>query len=711
MSTAWTREGREQLETDIRRAVQAHVERLYSWVYILLFALVAWKTLTYATAHDQERKEGKMRLIEKSGDLFEATGSLAHCTSADFRVNAGVAYQFQMRYDRREELRQQQCGDSTRPQAETARISVPASTRQLKRGAAMTQRFFLAILPLALLGGQAEALASLRAFDCRNTIFNLTKVDLTSAQPCPPAEAYTAPTPRNIQIVQRKEFRALWVKTCRVRSTQRIYACHLGPVRYGTSNKLLYIHRHECERAHSDERAFSVLNHTIRAVKINQTTDHWVQLLGDVNRNGECWFGEYQVGIHHYPAVEVEASLTTLMRQMHVPLNTETSMVTLPDGTECNYGDRECNSEEYGKVVWETEPRAKCNVEYDTLYRGPANQTALGPGHAIITVESTHHLSALQVSLNVFTRVCGVAALTTEHANIYVVDWDGGETPFAPQNPLYPHNTNLKVYMDIKDFFISSTAHMRLEHLSHWAADQMCQLRRSDLLRALALGRENPQELLRHLTTEPGYTISVRGGVGYIMRCKETNVTTRASVTCHEHWPVRRDAEDLFLDPASLVLKEGPHNTPASSSALRHLAEVYNSDDEAVGASPPSPPTVHVPEEEGLDEYLDNLLREVEDFQDDDASSTSGPRPLVIDEDRPTSPGQHQRAATLLSGPAKAPLRRRQWTYGLPSARSPAGGARTLPAAHRTQDQTSEESGANPSRGKKKRQQQQTFRG
>lgn len=46
-----------------------------------------------------------MLLIEKKGDLFESTESLAHCVSRDFHMSAGIAKGFKSKFSHQQSLR------------------------------------------------------------------------------------------------------------------------------------------------------------------------------------------------------------------------------------------------------------------------------------------------------------------------------------------------------------------------------------------------------------------------------------------------------------------------------------------------------------------------------------------------------------------------------------------------------------------------------
>lgn len=45
--------------------------------------------------------------MEIKGDLFSASASLAHCVSRDLKMGAGIAVQFRERFQRVDELRNQ----------------------------------------------------------------------------------------------------------------------------------------------------------------------------------------------------------------------------------------------------------------------------------------------------------------------------------------------------------------------------------------------------------------------------------------------------------------------------------------------------------------------------------------------------------------------------------------------------------------------------
>lgn len=45
-----------------------------------------------------------MKYIEQSGNLFDATTSLAHCVSSDLKMGAGIALEFRNKYGRVNEL-------------------------------------------------------------------------------------------------------------------------------------------------------------------------------------------------------------------------------------------------------------------------------------------------------------------------------------------------------------------------------------------------------------------------------------------------------------------------------------------------------------------------------------------------------------------------------------------------------------------------------
>lgn len=91
--------------------------------------------------------------------------------------------------------------------------------------------------------------------DCSRPSLNVTVISLTEVQACPEPHELPQPRQQEVQIVQRRLFQSVHVRTCRQEIEKRVFACGSNNLQYGEvygghQTQVERLHRNACIRMH-----------------------------------------------------------------------------------------------------------------------------------------------------------------------------------------------------------------------------------------------------------------------------------------------------------------------------------------------------------------------------------------------------------------------------------------------------------------------------
>ena len=147
------------------------------------------------------------------------------------------------------------------------------------------------------------------AYDCEGRGTNFTVYSLNEIEKCAEIKEMEHRTNETIQVIQRREYEAMFVYNCDIKITRAIYhfgmSSHSSSVKKGWSNFKLKIRAADCEDLHRT-RTFTYRGVTLTSLNMNATTVYTRVLAGSKSAEGSCRGSDYIEDEVTYSAVVVE---------------------------------------------------------------------------------------------------------------------------------------------------------------------------------------------------------------------------------------------------------------------------------------------------------------------------------------------------------------------------------------------------------------------
>lgn len=405
-------------------------------------------------------------------------------------------------------------------------------------------------------------------FDCSGDKTGVAVVDLDKVGRCVPPQEFGTPKQKNVQVIQRRKYEKIHVRTCYIKVERHIKYCgsasHSAEVANGMTQYIKFLGPDGCNRVH-ETGGLQFERHYVSDVKPNSTKFTTLQLRGSLDISANCRGTDYTDDNNiSYSNVQVRLLMEIRLADYTATAMTQDGDLTLRNGIVCELSRGYCVDYEVGEVTWHPIPKGDCREEaYDVLFQGPANFTTVPGNITYVMVADGTHVFAMQVRKSY--SVCSQAALLTEHERIFIVEESQFGFHFKKEEAI-PANTDMMTYYNTKASAQELTNIKRINDLQLEAIYDRCKLKREIMLTKLANVRNDMDSVIQMVKQDVGYAGVLKGRVLEIYKCAPVPVSVRNTTECYQQLPVTYMGKPYFLSEISKILV--PHGEQVSCAGL-----------------------------------------------------------------------------------------------------------------------------------------------
>lgn len=397
-------------------------------------------------------------------------------------------------------------------------------------------------------------------YDCGSRSLNVTTLSLLDVEDCEIPNDNVAVEETYVQLLQLNDYTETRAFQCKVEVIRSVYHCgmfsHVSIVTGGEGEYIQELGVEACREMHLTGLYRLSPGHSVRGLRVNQTTVHSVTFAGKVNNEGKCDGVSYSDPLGTWDDVVVIGKVRITLWQQTARVMLNNNRLILSSGTTCALNEGSCMDMAGGETFWAPIPIDQCGFSrYGLLYEGLASKMT---DHAYDDTQVVYSLSTQDVMFALTAKgrdnVCGYNVIRTEHPKLVLLETTKGRT-FTSNTRMSVDNLDIFAYVNSKFVYVEKHVRTQMKNLYRDALLQRCNLERQSLKNSLSIATNNPDEFAYHLMKGPGYMAVVAGEVVHIIKCLPVEVALEHGDYCYSELQVTRNNETYFLSPRTHILK------------------------------------------------------------------------------------------------------------------------------------------------------------
>lgn len=414
---------------------------------------------------------------------------------------------------------------------------------------------------------------ALIGYDCGQGLPNITTISLEEVGECELGDVHTDSQYVDIQLLQKREFEHVLVRTCKITYVEDIVTCKRFDVQRpvaGTNQEKIYnLSPSLCDEMHK----FQTLKYhdvMINGLLINATNRYTTTIVGFRDQQGDCEGGHYNHnGVDIKNAVVTHRLKITLQEYLLRARRSKDDLV-LPSGTRCSYKVGQCKDVEENTAIWTYTANELCPFrEYVLLYEGPGARVSdnASTTRPVVYFANTTANTKFGLARTHSMMVCGYLMYATEHPDLFITEYRR-EQGFHPEESLETENVLLSAYFNTKLSYFARHVRSQFETLYKDVLFHQCRLERETLKNSLLHIHHRPDLTAMLIMKRPGYIAVPAGEVAHLVPCAEVKCTVRHDVdACTDELPVTCENKTLFMKPITRILSRTATQRDCSSMA------------------------------------------------------------------------------------------------------------------------------------------------
>lgn len=248
-----------------------------------------------------------------------------------------------------------------------------------------------------------------------------------------------------------------------------------------------------------------------------------------------------------YESYDIKVTINT----GNADLNIAEKKISLENGLNCDYNDRQCFDNTYGSTFWSVGlDSSLCDKKkVFQIYEGPVTKVTetKDDNSTKVSYYNIDEKQIFYIDAGEQTILCCVTAFASQHPQIFITENIQPNSKFQRDENFSYKNIDYMILGGMKLSMMYNDIYTQMTKLYAVIQHQRCLSDSKIIANTLAVSQLDESRLGLSLFGTGGFFSRIRGEIAYILRCASVEIKMRTTKKCYNEIPIYYGNEEKFL--------------------------------------------------------------------------------------------------------------------------------------------------------------------